>query len=496
MSSMKFPKASDYYAQHEPIQVSNTGIDPKVALPEFHFGQQPIGFKDLDADRGDGTPRKIAVIGCGSAYKIFSDTALRQRGTQCYIVDTASDAAIEKAIGRPLDPAREIRVDSTDELPADIDYAAILTPPPHHAAYIREFQKRGIPMMVEKPIVSNGKLLNGPGHLEDVLEECGQAPLYAMDWEVLLATPLMAALNMNPAFEGIVEFSKGAKENFAAFDKHNLTRIETTFVEGGDNPLAGKQDRGGWLWDISRGGGGLYDMGVHALNTTAVLGFTPDTKTIRDVKLGAPNFGGTQGVYQAVGNRVEPIPGMPREGVGNTTRPIAEMYGRAEFDSIVDGKHVPTLLECGKGGSQNDMRVTLTDKNGMVLNWVYGPDLSEVTLTDKDGKELAKAASHIDPYALMYEEATHFFAREKAAKQADPEGYKPTALYYDEHANVLHTLDAIQSKGREHSVPANDDLVLQLAYEGTTKPLGKYTENIQPSGRVNSYKSDWGLGAA
>ncbi|NBO19440.1 MAG: hypothetical protein EBV03_09495 [Proteobacteria bacterium] len=481
MAKMQFPKAGDYFKTNPTITVRDTAIDSSAELPIFHFGQQPRGFKDIDKNAVNGGDRKIAVIGCGSAYNIFSSTALKQRGTQCYIIDTADKEVLEKRLGRKLDPKREIKIGSMDELPADVEYVAILTPPEHHAGEIRKLQARGTPTMVEKPLVCMGEHLVGAGHLDEKLEQNGKAPLYCMDWEVLLATPLMSALGMKPSFEGIVEYGPGGRDAFKAFDLNGVTKIETTFVEGGTNPLAGKQDRGGWLWDISKGGGGLYDMGVHALNAIAALGFMPEADKIGDVALGAPNFNGTKGIYQAIGaNSLEPEHG---------NRPAAEMYARAHLQSRFNGRSIPTMLECGKGGYENDMRITMTDKSGHVLNWEYGPDKSVVTLKNAEGAVLGTAQSHIDPYALMYEEATRFFEREKAAKAADPARYKPTALYYHEHKGVLLALDAIQKKGRSADVAPNAEVRQLIVDAQRAAPPTPFTERV-PQPRADVTKPD------
>ena len=273
MTQMHFPKAGDYYKNNTPILVSDSTIDSTAQLPIFHFGQQPVGFKDIDKGAVNGEDRKIAVIGCGSAYNIFSSTALKQRGTKCYIIDTADKEVIEQRLGRKLDPEREIKIGSMDDLPADVQYVAILTPPEHHAGDIRKLQARGMATMVEKPLVPLGSHLTGSGHLDEKLETHGNAPLYCMDWDVTLATPLMAALGMKPSFEGIVEYGAGGKDAFKAFDIKSVTNIETTFVEGGTNPLAGKQDRGGWLWDISKGGGWIVRYGCPRSQRACGVGF-------------------------------------------------------------------------------------------------------------------------------------------------------------------------------------------------------------------------------
>ena len=72
MTTMNFPKARDYYKANEPISIANTAIDDMAQLPIFHFGQQPLGFKNIDKNAVNGEARKIAVIGCGHAYNIFS----------------------------------------------------------------------------------------------------------------------------------------------------------------------------------------------------------------------------------------------------------------------------------------------------------------------------------------------------------------------------------------------------------------------------------------
>ena len=45
---MQFPKAADYYQSNQPITVSDAAVDNTAQLPIFHFGQQPIGFKNID----------------------------------------------------------------------------------------------------------------------------------------------------------------------------------------------------------------------------------------------------------------------------------------------------------------------------------------------------------------------------------------------------------------------------------------------------------------
>ncbi len=47
MAGIHFPTARDYYQVNTPIVVADTTIDTTAQLPIFHFGQQPVGFKDI-----------------------------------------------------------------------------------------------------------------------------------------------------------------------------------------------------------------------------------------------------------------------------------------------------------------------------------------------------------------------------------------------------------------------------------------------------------------
>jgi predicted dehydrogenase len=338
----------------------------------------------------------------------------------------------------------------------DIDYLLVLTPPDSHADYLKWAQDNNIPVMVEKPVVPNGQDFKD---LVDTLQS-GKMPAYAMDWEVLLATPLMAVLGKHAPFKDIVEFgSKGKdKQKFTAFDQQNITRIDATFLEGGSNPLSDMhfvEKYRSWLLDPTKGGGALYDMAVHALNTLAVLGFIPGE--IHTASLGEPAEELPVGHYYKIGNKDQ----------------RCEFYARADLQSHYNDQIIPTFLEAGKGGAANDMRISMEDRNGLVINWEYGHDKSNLTLFHKadkaingviqDDKIIARAKSEVDPYALMLEQATCFFEQEKV-KQSAFDDYHPTALYFREHELVLKALDKIHKMGREQPVKAGET-ISQMALE-------------------------------
>jgi len=95
------------------------------------------------------------------------------------------------------------------------------------------------------------------------------------------------------------------------------------------------------------------------------------------------------------------------------------------------------------------MRITLTDHQGHVLHWEYGHETSVVTLwpaAQKQGAPLARAVAHIDPYALMFDEADRFFLQQ----QSHP-GPK-IALYYPEQAAVLEAIARMHEQGRARVV--------------------------------------------
>jgi len=440
----QLPTAIEYYVKN-PIHfdVSAEIGEQPASTPEFHFGRQPIGLKDI------AKGRKIGVSGAGDVHKKFSAWALDHQGFERHV--TTRTNPIQQ---NGLDYAATL-----ETMPKDIDFLLIQSPPAGHPDAIRWAQEHDLPAMVEKPFVSTHDELVQKGGIDESLKNL-RAPVYCMDWEVALATPLFAALGVPAPFKDIVKFEN--HNAFAQFDKGNITRIETTFLEGGDNPLGDmdyvRKNRP-WLFDITKGGGALYDMGVHAMNTLAVLGFMPGE--VKSAVLGEAKNGMGKGHYAKIGK--ENLP--PEKQTG-------EFYARAEMDSHYNGKNIPTLVECGKGGAANDMRITLTDKDGRVLNWEYGPDKSIVTLKDKNGAVLATAHSEIDPYALMFDEAARFFEREKIEKKLNKD-YAPAALYYPEHKAVLHALDKMQEIGRAHPVQEGE-VVKQLLLEQQVD-LGKAT---------------------
>jgi predicted dehydrogenase len=458
-TTMQLPTAAEFHADRAMLfQLSDAtiGLQPD-STPLFHFGLQPQAVKDIDSQ---GKRRIIGIIGAGDVYKKFVRHALDHRGTERYIADLNPDIDNPEKGGGFKFNALEHRAMNVERLLAehpDLDYVMVLTSPDSHFDYIRAVTRRSIPVMVEKPIVPAGFYLTHPGGLEKRLKYSDKAPkvpIYAMDWEVLLATPLMAALGINSPFHDIVEFGHDGKDREAfkqEFDLNSVTRVEATLLEGGTNELGNiskvKRDRP-WMFNIMSGGGILYDMAVHPLNALAVMGFMPGNvkhATLgeapdpeRDRELGRANL--APGTYYKIGDNDDTV----------------EFYALAELDTQFRGKTIPSLIEAGKAGAASDMRIKLIDNHNHVIDWQYGPDKSEVMLKDQGGKILATACSHVDPYALIIEQATRFFEHEKAAKAVKKEaGFRytnPTALYYHEHQAVLYALDQIHEVGRAQAV--------------------------------------------
>src|SRR5262249_1403390 len=134
-------------------------------------------------------------------------------------------------------------------------------------------------------------------------------------------------------------------------------------------------------------------------------------------------------------------------------------YAGVRLQSTFNGQTIPTMIEVAKAAAESDMRITLTDHQGHVLHWEYGHETSVVTLwpeAQMQGTPLARAVTHIDPYALMFEEADRSFRQ-----QQNHLGPK-IALYYPEQAAVLEAIARMHEHDRARVVHPTDT-VTQLA---------------------------------
>src|SRR5262249_61993830 len=167
-----------------------------------------------------------------------------------------------------------------------------------------------------------------------------------MDWEVAHATALAAVLGVMLGRQ--VPFSDTVHcthpDGFSQFDVHNIASIAATLVETGDPHSYGNMDylraNRPWIFDYQRGGGALYDMGVHPLNALAAMGFMPGE--VQTVLLGDASGMPPFGVYRAIGN-------------GEAT---AEWYARGQMQSNSNGQTIPTPIEGSKAGATDSERST------------------------------------------------------------------------------------------------------------------------------------------
>ena len=445
--STSFISAIEYYQGMPAVTLGKADIGEQPAsTPAFHFGQQPAVLKNVDHTASGR--RQILVLGAGDVWRKFCRWALEHRGTEYFVYDPAfwQDDAADKPDAKTaaqalagVDEAHCLRFAESDTIPAGIDCVLILTPPRWHAQYIQWAQEHHLPAMVEKPLVTSPAEVRA---LDSLLAHA-TAPVYCMDWEIAHATALAAVLGRQVPFSDTVHCTH--PDRFTQFDVHNIASIEATLVETGDPHSYGNMDylraHRPWIFDYQRGGGALYDMGVHPLNALAAMGFMPGA--IQTVLLGDASGTPPFGVYRAIGN-------------GEAT---AEWYARVQLQSTFNGQTIPTLIEVAKAAAASDMRITLTDHQGHVLHWEYGHETSTVTLwpeAQRQGVPLARAVAHIDPYALMFEEADRFFRQQ----QSHP-GPK-IALYYPEQAAVLEAIARMHEQGRARVVHPTDT-VTQLA---------------------------------
>ena len=142
---------------------------------------------------------------------------------------------------------------------AKADALMILTPNQFHADHLEEVVPLGIPVFMEKPIVTSiGDL--------DRIKACLQVnpALYCSDFYIdVWGAPLMKWIGKSvapPVLEKI-EFSESF-EKYSMQDLGAIKRVEGTIVEGTGSAasFAGRE----WLWNPIHGGV-LWDMGYHEL---------------------------------------------------------------------------------------------------------------------------------------------------------------------------------------------------------------------------------------
>jgi len=162
------------------------------------------------------------------------------------------------------------------------DAVMIITPNPLHASHVEELAPLGVPIFLEKPIVTSSQDL-------DRIQACLRINprLYCSDFYVdVWGSPLMYWLGKF-VFPSILS----QIQRTTAFDVHSVTeigkirRVEATILEGTGSAasFAGRE----WLWNAEYGGV-LWDMGYHelilwfralgeALKVSKVYRFTVDT---------------------------------------------------------------------------------------------------------------------------------------------------------------------------------------------------------------------------
>ncbi len=432
----QFPSAISYYKANGNtlLGISAQKDDPQQPDVDFAFGALP------ENTRGMGAGKNIGFIGGGDVYAKFVRPAMEQRGGTHHIADPNKTAHIEAALAGAHGP--NINYTTTfNEVAVALDHVFVLTPPGLHMHYVEKAIKKGVPFIVEKPLVANVQQL---AEMERLIAAGGVSSFF-LDWQIEHAKPLyVAALKKQeiPVPLNDVVKIEDPKNFFAEFDIQNVVQIDARFVEGGNNPLQevdGTATGRGWLKDFKQGGGLLYDMAVHPLNTLAVLGF--NQTSVKDVILARKTK--TPGHFERFGSD------SPDEGEG---------YGRAIITMGIDGgrQDIPAVIEAAKNGSANDGMIRLKDKNGLTLEWEMFPGGvggSRVELKNRFGRVLAFASMTADCYALAIEHADRVFA-----------AGEPVALYFKEQAAVFRAISEMHVKARSTPVAANE-IIRQLKLE-------------------------------
>lgn len=444
MTAIAFINANSYFARHEVQYLGDGGKenDPVQPALAFSFGRQPRATRD--ADKGQV---KVGMIGAGDVAEKFILPVLRQRGTEIYIVDPKIPQYLKQNLNQETEHYIHTQIgdNSSAVLPDDLSYILILTPPHLHLPVIKESLEKGVPIVVEKPIVGNPEDLF---ELERLVQEVN-LPFYFIDWEIEHAKPLLvAALEkqaVNVPFSDAVSIDdpQGA---FATFDLRDVVEINGRFVEEGSNPLSDlKRTATGrsWLFDFKCGGGILYDMAVHPLNVLAVLGFR--LIDIKNVYLGKPTD--TLGHYERFGKESQ------------EPNPTGEIYGRGEIMMRIEGgrQDIKTTIEAAKGARENDGMIELKDSKGRVLRWEMFPEGGVGSYVEMRVKEgiIAKAWMEADCYSLVFESITRF------VKEGEP-----VALYYQEQAATFRGITAMHEYARSQEIPAGE-IITQLKIQET-----------------------------
>ena len=446
MTETAFIDAKSYFAMHE-VQYLGNGAkenDPVQPVLAFSFGRQPRATRNADMSEV-----KVGVIGAGDVAEKFILPTLRQRGAEIHIVDPQIPQYVKQNLNQETEHYIQTQIgdNSPAALPDDLSYILILTPPHLHLPVIKESLEKGVPIVVEKPIVGNSEDLF---ELERLVQEVN-VPFYFIDWEIEHAKPLLVAALQNEAVNVpladavLINDPQGA---FATFELRDVVEINGRFVEGGSNPLSDlKQTATGrsWLFDFQRGGGILYDMAVHPMNALAVLGFRPTD--IKEVYLGKPTD--TPGHYERFGKEPE------------GQNPTGEIYGRGEITMGIEGgrQDIKTTIEAAKGARDNDGVIELKDSKGRVLRWEMFPEGRAGSCVEMRAQQgiVAKAWMEADCYSLVFENVTRF------VKEGEP-----VALYYQEQAATFRGIAAMHDHARSQEIPAGEIITQLKIQEGTT----------------------------
>lgn len=431
MAETAFPLARDVYLEDGNLSLGSGAIDPRQPDVIFSFGKQPLATRDADI-KPDGSRVRVGIVGAGDVYWKFIQPALNQRGTERYISDPFMPQAVESNLSEI-----EHRVDGIENMPDDLDYIVILTPPKLHIEHIGQALAKGVPVLAEKPIAST---LEDLEKLDAMLANA-KVPVYAIDWKIEHAKPLIWAALQRDAIS--VPYSDALEIHdpegaFADFDIRDVVKIDARFVEGnvlGD--LKNAATARSWLLSYCQGGGMLNDLGIHLLNTLAVPGFRQTG--IDEVVLGVRTE--QKGHYLRFGKEPE----------GEES---GELYGCAHVRMGIEGgrQDIETIIEVGKAGAVNDGMIELTDSRGRRLLWRAFP-VSHLEMRDERDNVVATASMQADCYSLIFEHATHHAASGRAFP-----------LYYPEQADMIRAIAEMHRVGRSQEV-APGEIVRQLGLE-------------------------------
>jgi hypothetical protein len=139
----------------------------------FSFGKQPLATRDA------GKGEKIGVVGAGDVWDKFILPTIVQRGAEAYVYDKKFEAScwLEKDSSLAPDEAEKNAAQERERfqalikkagkqdsihmvqggvgnMPNDLSYVMVLTPPSSHLPVIKQVMKSGVPIVVEKPLVA------------------------------------------------------------------------------------------------------------------------------------------------------------------------------------------------------------------------------------------------------------------------------------------------------------------------------------------------------